>query len=140
MIQFVKAAGALGLALFLFSGCSSNKPPHEPSKEEDAIQLVGRAYRDASLALKRGPTNLQELKPYLKKYADPDKSLVSPNDGQPYQIVWGLMPSRPARSLMEQSVLAYEQTGKDGKRYVLDCMLKVHHLSEKEFTAMRGAK
>jgi hypothetical protein len=140
MMQMVKAAGALGLALLLVSGCSSKKPITELSKDEEAINIVGRAYRDASLALKRGPTNVKELKPYLKKYGDPDRSLVSPNDGEPYQIVWGLMPSRPGRSSVENPILAYEQTGKDGKRYVLDCMLKVHHLTDKEFTAMRGSK
>jgi hypothetical protein len=140
MIQIVKAAGAVGLALVFLSGCSSNKQPHEPSKEEDAISLVGRAYRDASLALKRGPKSLNELKPYLKKHGDPDHSLVSPNDGQPYQIIWGVIPSRPSRSSAENRVLAYEQTGKDGKRYVLDCMLKVHHLTDSEFSAMRGSK
>jgi len=140
MIPMVKAAGAVGLALLFLSGCSSSKPITELSKEEQAISLVGRAYRDASMALRRGPKSIQELKPYLKKYGDPDQSLVSPNDGQPYQIVWGLTPARPARSAVDNPILAYEQTGKDGKRYVLDYMLKVHHLTDKEFTAMRGSK
>jgi hypothetical protein len=142
MNPMVKAGAALSVSLLLISGCSSGKSNSngEMNQYEQAISILGRAYRDASLGLRRGPANVNELKPYLKKYGDPDKSLVSPNDGQPYQIVWGLMPGRPSRSLMEHPILAYEQTGKNGKRYVLDPMLKVRHLTEKEFTAMQESK
>jgi hypothetical protein len=138
--QLLRAAVAICLALLALSGCSSPKQPGELSQEEKAIVLVGRAYRDASTALKRGPASAEELKPFLKKYGDPDQLLVSPNDGQPYHIVWGLIPSRPAKSFQTQPFLAYEKTGKDGKRYALDCMLRVHHLSDQEFTDKQGSR
>jgi hypothetical protein len=140
VMRLVRAAGAPCLALLALSGCSSARQPGELSKEEKALVFVGLAYRDASAALRRGPQNAEELKPFLKKYGDPDKLLVSPSDGQPYHIVWGLIPSRPARSFQQQPFLAFEKTGKDGKRYALDCMLKVHHLSDKEFTDMIGSR
>jgi hypothetical protein len=106
-----------------------------PNKDKkDPIEFVGLAYRDASNVLRRGPANVEELKPYLQKYGDPDQLLLSPNDGQPYHIVWGLVPQRLTKESFTQRVLAYEQTGKGGKRYVLDPMLRVHHLTEAEFT------
>jgi hypothetical protein len=93
---------------------------------------VGQAYRDASAALKRGPKGIDELKPYLKKYGDPEQLLVSPNDGQPYHIVWGVTPSRPSQNAQKQRFLLYEQSGKGGKRYALDFMLRPHHLTDRE--------
>jgi hypothetical protein len=138
MSRWLRTAGAHCLALLAVLGCSSAKGPGELRPEEKAIVTVGLAYRDASAALKRGPANLEELTPYLKKYGDPDQLLVSPSDGQPYQIIWGLIPSRPAKSFQTQRLLAYEKSGKDGKRYALDCMLKVHHVSDKELSDLQG--
>jgi hypothetical protein len=126
------------LAALLVIGCSSSAPNRgELSKEEQAIVNVAQAYRDASNALQRGPANEKELKPYLKQYGDPDQLLVSPNDGQPYQFVWGLTPSRPTKSAFGQRLLVYEKTGKDGKRYAVDFMLKAHHLNAEEFAKMQ---
>jgi hypothetical protein len=139
MIRLVRAAGVVWLAVTFMTGCSSTKKPVELSKDEEAIVHVGLAYRDASAALKRGPASVTELKPYLKKYGDPDQLLVSPNDGQPYHIVWGLIPSRPSKNSQTQRFLAYEKTGKHGKRCALDCMLKVHHLSDEELKNMQGS-
>jgi len=140
MTRRQRAQGEYALLLLLIAGCSSAHKSDELNKEEEAIAHVGAAYRDASHFLKRGPASVKELKPYLKKYGDPDTVLTSPNDGQPYQINWGLIPSRPSRSAQTQRILAYEQAGKDGKRYVLDFMLKVHHLNDAEFERMRDSK
>jgi hypothetical protein len=128
-----------GLAALLITGCSSPSERDGPlTTEQQAIMNVGLAYREASRALRRGPVSAKELQPYLKKYGDPEKLLISPNDGQPYHIVWGLIPSQPTKNAQTNRFLAYEQTGKDGKRYALDCMLKVHHLTDKEFNRLRG--
>src|SRR5262249_10839339 len=117
-------------------GCSPGKTDRtgELSPEEQAILNVAQAYRDASNALPRGPASTQDLKPYLKQYGDPDQLLVSPSDGQPYQFTWGLTPSRPSKGAVGQNYLVYEKTGKDGKRYAVDIMMKVRHLSDKEFS------
>jgi hypothetical protein len=123
----------------LTAGCSSANRSGEKSKEVEAIVHVGFAYRDASNVLKRGAASVEEIRPYLKKYGDPDQLLVSPNDGQPYHIVWGVVPGRPTAGAPAQRLLAYEESGKGGKRYALDCMMKVYHLTDAEFTRMRGS-
>jgi hypothetical protein len=138
MFRLVRAGGVFCPAVLLLVGCGSRQPV-ELSKEEKAIVQIGLAYRDASAVLKRGPKSLAELKPYLNKYGDPEQLLVSPSDDQPYQIVWGVIPSRPAKSSQTNPLLVYEKTGKHGKRYVLDFMLKVHHLSDKEFAEKQGS-
>jgi hypothetical protein len=125
------------VAVLFLAGCSSHKGPAQLNKDEEALVQVGLAYRDASNALKRGPESIKELKTYLKKYGDPDALLVSPRDGQPYQIVWGLLPLRPTKTAQMKRFLAYEKSGKDGKRYALDFMMKVYLLSEEEFTQMQ---
>lgn len=127
------------LAVLLFSGCSSPSTSNgQLTTEEQAIRNVGLAYRDASRALRRGPTSVKELQPYLKKYGNPEKLLTSPSDGQPYHIVWGIVPSQPSKGGQSNRFLAYEQTGKNGKRYALDFMLKVHHLNDEEFNRLRA--
>jgi hypothetical protein len=138
MSRWIQAAVPSSLALLALMGCSSAKQPAELSPEEKGIVTVGLAYRDASVALKRGPARAEELTPYLKKYGDPEQLLVSPSDGQPYHIVWGVIPSRPDKRFQTQRLLAYEKSGKNGKRYALDCMLKVHHLTDKEITDLQG--
>lgn len=135
-----RVAYACGLAVLVLMGCSNDKKPVELTKDEEAIKNVGLAYRDASNALKRGPANLNELKPYLKKYGDPEQLLISPNDGQPYEIIWGIVPLRQSQSAFLKRFLAYEKTGKDGKRYALDFMMNVHHLDDEEFRQMQGSK
>jgi hypothetical protein len=112
----------------------------EYTPEEEAILQVGKAYLEASRALKRGPTSIKELNAYLKKHGDPDKLLISPNDGQAYRINWGVTPMRPSPTAQNKTFLVYEQAGKNGKRYTLDFMLKVRHLSDEEFEAMAGSK
>jgi hypothetical protein len=137
MTQLLRAIRAGCLIALCVIGCSTARSRVELNKEEQAIVNVGLAYRDASNVLKRGPANEMELKPYLKQYGDPDQLLISPNDGQPYHIIWGLTPSRPTKSAFEQRFLVYEKTGKDGKRYAVDIMLKVHHLNAEEFTNLQ---
>jgi hypothetical protein len=128
----------------LFAGCSSATKPDlrrlELSKEEEAIFQVGRAYNDATKALKKPPGSIKELKPYLKKYGDPDEVLISPNDGQPYQISWGMMAMRPPKSRQDGLLLVYEKTGKDGKRYGLDFRLHVFQMTDAQFEMARGLK
>ena len=74
------------------------------------------------MELGRPPDNARELLPYIRYNGPggPEAVLSSPNDGQEYMILWGV-----AREDMQPvadgryPVLAYEQQGKDGRRYVL---------------------
>jgi hypothetical protein len=122
------------LGVALLAGCSGSPKYTVPSgAEKEPIEYVGMAYQEATTALKRGPANVEEIKPYLKQYGDPDQLLISPNDGQPYHINWGLVPKRLTRDMSQLRLLAYEEAGKDGKRSVLDPLLRLHHLSDAEF-------
>jgi hypothetical protein len=145
MTKPVGWAVVFSLTVFLATGCSSRpKPIGESSSpetlnpEEEAIHHVSLAYREACTALKKAPTGVKDLKPFLKQYGDPDHVLISPNDGQPYEIAWGTMPMRPPRNTKANPVLISEKTGKDGKRYVVDFMLRVRHVTDEEFQTLRG--
>src|SRR5207248_1111562 len=126
MTRLMVLAGSCCLAAMLV-GCSSSRTGgKELSADEEGIVHVGLAYREASNALKRAPKGIDDLKPYLKKYGDPDKVLISPNDGKPYHIVWGASASRPTKAAQAQRFLAYEETGKDGTRLAVDFKMNVY--------------
>jgi hypothetical protein len=125
-------------------GCPSAKEvggslaPDELTPEAEAILHVGQAYRDAYTARKKPPSSIKDLKPYLTKFGDPDKVLISPSDNQPYEITWGVVPRHPPRSMKVSPFLVSEKNGKDGKRYVLDFTFKVRYVTEEEFEKLRG--
>jgi hypothetical protein len=124
-------------------GCSSRKEvassltPEEYTPEAEAILHVGQAYRDAYATQKKPPASMKDLKPYLAKFGDPEKVIISPNDGQPYEITWGLEPGRPPRTMKMNPFLVCEKNGKDGKRYVLDFQYRVRCLTEAEYENLR---
>jgi hypothetical protein len=114
-----------GAALVLLSpvGCGSAEPKVIPlTKSEDNLKFVALAYKDAFTRLGRPPKNEVELKPFLKDFGDPDELLVSPNDGQPYVVVWGVDPNQggPTQYQGMWPIIAYEQKGTGGKRAVTD--------------------
>jgi hypothetical protein len=145
MTRLIQCAVACCLAVLLTTGCRSHHEggsslaPDQFTPEAEAILQVGEAYRHAYTALKRPPASAKDLKPYLTKFGDPDKALISPNDGQPYEITWGVVPNRPPRSSKVNPFLVCEKSGKNGKRYVLDFMFRVRCLTEEEFENLRGA-
>jgi hypothetical protein len=143
MAQLIRRTVACGFAVLLTAGCGSREVPKSLASEEltpeaEAILHVGEAYREAYTATKRPPAGVKDLKPYLAKFGDPDKVLVSPSDGQPYEITWGVAPGRPPRSMNVSPFLVCEKSGKDGKRYVLDFQFRVRSLTEEEFGKLRG--
>ena len=143
MTQLIRCALACGFVVLLTAGCGSRKESRplaadEITPEAQAIVHVGQAYRDAYTETNKPPAGVNDLKPFLKKYGEPDKVLVSPSDGQPYEITWGLVPGRPPRSPQANPFLVCEKSGKDGKRYVLDFKMKVRHVTEEQFQHLRG--
>lgn len=119
------------LACIALAGCSS---PHPVVKQEDAENLskIGAAYDEATKQLGHPPQNPEELKPYLKQYDDPEAILRSPQDRLPYVILWG----RDIRSISIESmpppIIAYEQQGANGTRYVLTAM-GIMPMTDEEF-------
>jgi hypothetical protein len=80
------------------------------------LATIGRIYVRAERALGHPPANADDLKSHLQAGEDLKALLVSPNDSQPYVIVWGTkMVSPPDPSV----VMAYERAGANGYRRVL---------------------
>src|SRR5690242_11456817 len=105
MIRAIRCAVVCCLAIPLTMGCAADEDvggpvaPDELTPEAEAILHVGQAYRDAYTARKKPPSSIKDLKPYLTKFGDPEKVLISPSDNQPYEITWGVVPGHPPRSM-----------------------------------------
>jgi hypothetical protein len=103
------------------------------------LNTIGRAYAIATEELRHPPRNKEEFLPYLKatlaeetlakERAEADEPAAagdvrkvedvmrSESDGEEFVIHWGV-DCRGQRGLTAP-VLAYEKSGKDGRRYVL---------------------
>jgi hypothetical protein len=123
----------LGAALtLLLASCSSSVVINEGKKEEQNLRCLGRAYIRASQAAGQPPKDVEELRPFLREFGDPDTILTSPVDGQGYVVVWGTPIAQMVRGQPEV-LLAYEQTGANGKRLVLNAALLIHAMTEEDF-------
>ena len=115
----------LGLLLLLASlvGCFSKEPKVVPlTGSETNLKNIVLAYMDAHESLHHPPKNAEELKPFLKRFGDPDQLLISPNDGEPYVVIWGADLSRGGPTPYKQMfpIFAYEKKGTGGQRAVTD--------------------
>jgi hypothetical protein len=110
----------LGLALLL-AGCKAKVHVVPFSPAEHNLKHIAMAYGDAHGQLGRGPKSAEELKKFLAVFGNPDELLVSPNDGQPFVIIWGVNPAGgPTEYKQMFPILAYERQGKGGYRAVTD--------------------
>ena len=127
------AASAVLLAAV---GCSDKiEMPKIPVEEQNILYIL-RAYCKFNGNQQRTPKSLDELKPLLKEFGDPEKIILSPRDGQPYVLVGGLDISR-VPSGGELPVVAYESKGVDGKRQVVDLRGKIRLLTPAEFDQLK---
>jgi hypothetical protein len=127
------------LAGAALAGCSA--PPGLVVKQQDTENLskIWMAYDQASRQ-QGAPQNVEQLKPFLKQHGEPETILNSPRDGLPYVILWGKNTRTVGLKTMPPPLLAYEQQGVDGTRYVLTVM-GVMPMSDEEFqTATAKAK
>jgi hypothetical protein len=117
------------------TGCGSSGVKVVPlSDSEKKLTHVALAYLDAHSRLGHAPKNAEELKPFLKVFGDPDDLLISPNDGQPYVVVWGANPAGgPTEYKGMFPILAYEQKGTGGKRAVTDIRGRPLTVPEEDF-------
>jgi hypothetical protein len=129
------------LAALMLAGC---KAPEVKPLDEDTmkamrhIQRIGVAYNQAYQANGEAPKSADDLKKFLKKDADGADPLVSLNDGKPVVIVPGVPKEAPPEPGL-QSIVAYEQTGVNGKRMMVDIRGMVHSVTEKEFAEVKFA-
>ena len=133
---------ALGLVLIV-AGCSSKVQVTEVPPGKKNLLVIARAYGQATQKLGHSPRSVEELKPFLKDYGNPDKLLVSPNDGKPYAIVAGVNMKNPRgtpvlayEQVGKTPVLAYEQEGKNGQRQIVDQGMNVRMVTEEEFARL----
>ncbi len=126
-----KVTGFL-LACFGIAGCGGEPQSKDIPGSYQNLKSISAAYLEATKSLDRPPKDLDELMPYLKKQGDPETLLRSPNDGENYQILWGVDYRSPPQQRGTYPVLAYEQRGKNGKRYVLQ-IRNVTQMSDEEF-------
>ena len=127
------------LAALVAAGCGS--PEVQPLSEDEMaavrhFQKIGAAYNQAYQANRRPPTSANDLRRYLKQELGGPDPLVSPRDGKPVVIVPGVaMDVRPEGG--EQSIVAYEQTGVNGTRLMVDARGMVHTVTDKEFAEIK---
>jgi hypothetical protein len=128
--DWFQKSGLLVVALAL--GCSGGPVDHPRDPAQERLARIGRAYLAACKRLDRAPKDISELKPELKD--EPDDVLRSPTDRSEFVITWGVdfrkLQPRPGDPF---TVVAYEQTGADGERYVLRIPFSVVLMTNDEF-------
>ena len=135
------ATAALLVSLTGCSGCGHGSGPVVtplPKAEQDLCSIA-QAYREAFERTNKAPESFEELRPFLVSFGNPDDMRVSPNDGQPYVVMWGADPTRggggPVKGMW--SIVAHEQTGKDGRRAVADMRGLAATVTDEEFARLR---
>ena len=126
---------AWSAAWFILSGCGETEIPKIPDDQQN-INYILRAYCKFNGEQQRTAASLDELKPLLKEFGDPEKIILSPRDGQPYVLVGGLVIGRMP-SGGELPVVAYERQGVNGKRQVVDLRGKIRELTPEEFKQLK---
>jgi hypothetical protein len=95
----------------------------------ERLLKLGQAYSPYCTQHKKPPSQQADLKAALTT-AD---ALQSPDDGKPFVVCWGVDLNKPIAPKEQPTVVAYEATGANGKRYVLTTARNVVHLSDAEF-------
>ncbi len=115
--------------LILLGGCSGGGGQVQPADMAN-IKKIASAYLKATDKLGRPPKEKKELVPYLKDEGDLEALFQSPNDGQPFVIIWGTNPR--AGLDVSPGVIAYEKVGRGGKRFVFTAM-GVMQMADEDF-------
>ena len=126
---------------FAAGGCGRSDPVETPMPQaEKDLGTISQAYKEAFERTNKAPENFEDLRPYLKSLGrTPEDIQVSPNDGQPYVVLWGCDPTRGGSSGAQALTLivCHEKTGKDGKRAVSDTRGRVATVTDEEFARLR---
>lgn len=102
----------------VLAGCASPPPEEQIDPAERRLRLLHGAYEAAFRRLGRPPRDAQELAEHLPRGED---VLVSPNDGEPFVVLWGVSctpvglasweKTKPAGSADTSPIFAYERRG-----------------------------
>jgi hypothetical protein len=105
--------------LALLAGCAAQ--PAVQTANGENLTTIANAYLQATEKQGKPPASMDELKAFLPAGANLDELARSPNDGQPFVILWGVDP-RALRGDLKPGVLGYEQKGTNGSRFVFTAM------------------
>lgn len=125
------------LVACLLLGCSANPPAVPPISEADNLSHIDRAYHAALQKLNRPPANLEQLRPFLAEFGNPDEILKSPRDGESYVIIYGIDLRKPFP--MPPPVWAHEKTGLNGKRWCMTALGPIQ-MTDAQFAQTTFAK
>jgi hypothetical protein len=140
---FLTIASCCGMAGCGSDGTSPKELP-PPTECQKRLLIIGDSYVRITQKLNRPPNNLTELTLALRDYARAQGSagkvediLKSPDDGQPFEIVWGVMLLQMKERGSDVPIVAFEKTGTNGQRNVLRGNRETLIMSERE---LRSAK
>jgi hypothetical protein len=121
-------------------GCSENQSAEREQSNLKPLAVFYGRY----LGQHRGqtPANEQEFRNYIEatgksqltsmQVASVDELFVSSRDKKPYVVVYGLT-SQGGAELPAATVIAYEQEGKSGKRFIARLLGAIEEVDETQF-------
>lgn len=120
-----------GAVAALCAGCEPGTIRAEKRMDPamERLLAVSRAYGEFTHDRGWPPNGPDDIRPLLQT-AD---SLVSPRDGEPFVVFWGVDLRAPQGWAVRRAVLAHERLGVEGCRYALSLMGNVELLDEEEF-------
>ncbi len=137
------AWGGVVLALVLLAGCGS-RARESRSREESTLKPLAILYGQY-IGQHRGqpPTNEAEFRQFVQTQgpsllqsfglSNIEELFVSPRDGKPYKILYGPTALKGPPGPAGSPVVAYEQEGRGGKRWVASAMGAVEEVDETRF-------
>jgi hypothetical protein len=120
-------------------GCGTSAPVILPQTDaEKNLTSIVLAYLDATEELHHNPKNAEEIKPFLKRFGDPNQILISPTDGEPYVVVWGAsLNGGPTPYKQMFPIMAYEKKGSGGKRAIADVRGRTLTVPNEDFPQLK---
>ena len=127
------------------SGCPGSSPAVVrtpiPKAEQDLCSIA-QAYREVFEQTGKAPESFDDLRKCLTELGgNPDEMRTSPNDGQPYVVLWGADPTRggagPVKGMW--TIIAHEKAGTGGSRAVADIRGQATTVTDDEFAQLRFA-
>ncbi|MBY0326477.1 MAG: hypothetical protein K2Q30_06125 [Gemmataceae bacterium] len=118
------------LSIVMLVGCGSGDKPSAITTDPTIIALdkLGGAYIRGTPP----PKTKAELLSIFKSCNHPKELLISPSDGQEFIIVYSVELKGLKVTGAQLPIVAFEKSGKDGKRYALRGMNTVVQLTEAE--------
>lgn len=132
--------GVLPIIAACLAGCAADKPSDDELVKANLIQIA-KAYLMVLSYNRKGLRDMDELRSAvndlhrLQMGAPPEEALVSPRDKQPLVIILGADSSDRG-----DAILAYEQQGLDGNRWIVTMGADLKQLRDEEFAKAPFAK